>query len=129
MTGEHRIRVLISSRYGLFRTGLRALLEHGLIFHVLGEANTTRQTVRFAQRLRPDVVLIDAGARGLSGPETARLLKNLDPNIKVVVLTATEQQITDCLSAGASAYVRKGAQAETLKAAIYNVCKGKTFAA
>jgi DNA-binding NarL/FixJ family response regulator len=129
MNGEHRIRVLISSRYGLFRTGLRALLEHGLIFHVLGEANTTKQTVRFAQRLRPDVVLVDAGSRGLSGPETARLLKELDPNIKVVVLTATEQQIADCLSAGASTYVRKAAKAENLKTAIYNVCKGKTFAA
>jgi DNA-binding NarL/FixJ family response regulator len=75
------------------------------------------------------VVLVDAGSRGLSGPETARLLKELDPNIKVVVLTATEQQIADCLSAGASTYVRKGAKAENLKTAIYNVCKGKTFAA
>ena len=129
MIGDHRIRVLISSRYALFRSGLRALLENGLIFHVLGEAHTTRQTLRYAQRLHPDVVLIDAGARGLSGPETSRLLNELDPAIKIVVLTATEQQIADCLSAGATAYVRKGAQSEALKTAIYNVCKGKTFAA
>jgi DNA-binding NarL/FixJ family response regulator len=129
MNGDHRIRVLISSRYTLFRTGLRALLENGLIFHVMGEANTTRQTLRFAKRQHPDVVLVDAGARGLSGPETARLLKELDPNIKVVVLTATEQQIEECLNAGASAYVRKGAQSDSLKSAIYNVCKGRTFAA
>jgi DNA-binding NarL/FixJ family response regulator len=129
MTGEHRIRVLISSRYGLFRTGLRALLEHALIFHVLGEASTTKQTVRLAKRLRPDVVLIDTGARGLSGPETSRLLKELDPGIKIVVLAATEQQIEDCMGAGANAYVRKGAQSENLKTAIYNVCKGRMFAA
>jgi DNA-binding NarL/FixJ family response regulator len=129
MTGEHRIKVLISSRYALFRTGLRLLLEHGLIFHVLGEANTTKQTVRFAKRLKPDVVIVDAGARGLSGPETSRLLKEMDPAIKVIVLTATEEQIHDCLVAGANAYVRKGAQSESLKTAIYNVCKGRTFAA
>jgi DNA-binding NarL/FixJ family response regulator len=129
MTGEHKIRVLISSRYGLFRIGLRALLEHALVFHVLGEASTTKQTVRLAKRLRPDVVLIDAGTRGLSGPDTSRLLKEMDPNIKVVVLAATEEQIADCMSAGANAYVRKGAQSESLKLAIYNVCKGRVFAA
>jgi len=129
MTGEHRIRVLISSRYTLFRTGLRLLLEHGLIFHVLGEATTTKQTVRIAKRLKPDVVIVDAGTRGLSGPETSRLIKEMDPNIKVVVLTTTEEQIHDCLNAGANAYVRKGAQSESLKSAVYNVCKGRTFAA
>ena len=129
MTGEHRIKVLISSRYALFRTGLRLLLEHGLIFHVMGEANTTKQTVRFAKRLKPDVVIVDAGARGLSGPETSRLLKEMDPNLKVVVLTATEEQIRDCLSAGANAYVRKGARSENLKTALYDVCKGRTYAA
>ena len=129
MTGERKIRVLISSRYALFRTGLRALLENAVVFHVLGESHTTMQTVRFAKRLRPDVVLIDAGSRGLSAPETSRLLKEVDPAIKIVVLTATEQQIEACLSAGANAYVRKGAQSETLKTAIYSVCMGKTFAA
>ena len=129
MTGVHRIRVLISSRYTLFRTGLRALLENGTFFQVLGEANTTGQTVRLAKRLRPDVVLVDSGSRGLSGPETARLLKEFDPGIKVVVLTATEEQGVDCMNAGANAYVRKGARSESLKAAISNVCMGKTFAA
>lgn len=129
MTGEHKTRVLISSRYGLFRTGLRALLEHAAIFHVLGEASTTKQTVRLAKRMHPDVVLIDAGTRGLNGPETSRLLKEMDPSIKVVVLAGTEQQIEECMSAGANAYVRKGAQSENLKAVIYNVCKGRMFAA
>jgi DNA-binding NarL/FixJ family response regulator len=129
MTGDRRIRVLISSRYALFRAGLRALLEHGLIFHVLGEANTAMQTVRFAKRLKPNVVVLDAGARGLSGPETSGLLKKMDPKIKVVVLTATEEQSHECLNAGANAYVGKGARSESLKTAIYNVCNGQTFAA
>jgi DNA-binding NarL/FixJ family response regulator len=57
------------------------------------------------------------------------MLKEIDPAIKIVVLTATEQQIKDCLTAGANAYVRKGAQSETLRTAIYDVCMGKTFAA
>jgi len=129
MTGERKIRVLISSRYALFRTGLRALLENAVIFHVLGESHTTQQTVRFAKRLHPDVVVIDAGSRGLNAPETSRMLKELDPAIKIVVLTATEQQIEDCMTAGANAYVRKAAQSESLKTAIYNVCMGRTFAA
>jgi len=108
MNSEHKIQVVISSRYGLFRAGLRALLEHALIFRVLGEANTLSRPVRLAKRFRPDVVLIDAGARGLSGPETSRLLKEMDPGIKIVILAATEQQIEDCMGAGANAYVRKG---------------------
>lgn len=129
MTGERKIRVLISSRYALFRAGLRALLENAVIFQVLGESHTTMQTVRFAKRLHPDVVVIDAGSRGLSAPETSRLLKEADPAIKIVVLTATDKQIEDCTNAGANAYVRKGAQSESLKSAIYSVCLGKTFAA
>jgi DNA-binding NarL/FixJ family response regulator len=129
MTDERKIRVLISSRYALFRTGLRALLENAVIFRVLGESHTTNQTVRLAKRLHPDVVVIDAGTRGLNAPETSRMLKEFDPKIKIVVLIATEQQVEDCLTAGANAYVRKGAKSESLKTAIYNVCMGKTFAA
>ena len=129
MTVDHRIRVLIASRYGLFRIGLRALLENSMVFRVMGEANTTRQTVTLAKRLHPDVLIVDAGSRGLSAPDVSRLVKEAGLNLKIVVLTSTEEQVEDCLSAGASACVRKSARSESLKTAVYNACKGRTFAA
>lgn len=129
MASESKIHVLISSRYALFRSGLRALLEKSLVFQVMGDANTTRQTVRLAKRLHPDVVLLDPGNRSLNGPETCRLLKEDNPALRIVVLVVDEQQIADCLGAGASAYVWKEEKGENLRTAVYSACRGKTFAA
>lgn len=128
MSHEPRIHVLISSPYALFRSGLKALLENDLAFHVVGEANTLKQTTRLAKRVHPDVVLLDPGGRSLNGPETCVTLKKEMPAVKIIVLVPDEQQVADCLSAGASAYVLKGAKSENLRNAIY-ACWGKTFAA
>ena len=95
----------------------------------MGEANTTRQTARLAQRLRPEVVLLDPGGRNLNGPATCRLLKEHNPLLRIVVLVVEEAQVAECLEAGASAYVYKGAKSEGLRNAIYSACRGKTFAA
>jgi DNA-binding NarL/FixJ family response regulator len=131
---EMKIRVLIYSKYTLFREGLKALLKHGDPIEVIAEASTPKQALRLAARLHPDVVLLELTALHSHGSEVTRRLRELYPQMHVLVLSLQDEQdeehlLSDYLSAGASGYVRKGAQPEQLKGAIYRACRGATFAA
>jgi two-component system nitrate/nitrite response regulator NarL len=126
ITNEPKIRVLICSRYTLFREGIKALLGHWDGIEVVGDAPTAKRMLRMAGRLHPDVVLVDA-----AGCDTIRRMKELDSHIKVLILSPSDDERleSDGLSAGASGYIRKDVQSEQLKRAIQNVCRGSTFAA
>lgn len=128
---ETSIRVLVYSKYTLFREGLKAMLREGGPIEIIGEAATARKALHLAERLHPDVLLLELAAIGSDGSEFTRRIKELDPQVKVLVLSLqdNENQVTDCLSAGAVGYIRKDAQSEQLKGAIYRACRGAFFAA
>ncbi len=83
------MRVLIADDHGLFRDGLRSLLEARGI-DVVGEARNGREAVDLALRLRPDVVLMDLAMPELTGLEATQLLSAQAPDTRVVVVTASE---------------------------------------
>jgi len=130
-SNESKIRVLIYSKHALFREGLRALLENEDSMEIVAEAATAKQALRFTERLHPNVLLLTPAARGQDGSDVTRRIKELDPRVKVLVLSFQDDEhlAPDYLTAGASAYIRKGAQPEQLRGAIYNACRGATYAA
>ena len=123
---QPKIRLLICSRYTLFREGVKALLDHSDAIQVVGDASASRRLLRLVERLHPDVVLIDA-----ADTDTIRRMLTLDAHVKVLILSPYDDEhlISEGLSAGAAGYIRKGVESEQLKRTIQNVVRGATFAA
>ena len=113
------IRVLLCNKYTLFREGIKALFLEGPSIQVVGEAATAAQTLELTDRLRPDVVLLDA-TTSESSSDLTRRIKAIDLDIEVLILSLSddEQLISGCLDAGAIGYIRKNDEPLNLRQAI-----------
>ena len=122
-------RILIADDHPVLRSGLRVLLGADPDLEVVGEAGTGEETLRLAEELRPDVVLLDIGLPGESGIETARRLKAELPEVKVLFLTMHEEEGTllEALNAGGDGYVIKRADEPEIIQAIRVVQRGDVY--
>lgn len=123
------IRILLADDHPVVRDGLAAMLGTQPDFEVVGEAGTGAAAVAEAERLSPDVVLMDLEMPVLDGIEAIRRLRAADSSIQVVVLTAfdTDERIFGALQAGAQGYLLKGAPRAEIFAAIRTVSSGKAL--
>lgn len=117
------IRLLLADDHRMLREGLRrSLTDEG--FEVIGEAADGEEAVALADRLRPDVVLMDVTMPDVDGVEATRRLHKLHPGIRVVMLTmhADEAVIAEAIRAGAVGYLVKDCSTdeitETLRQAV-----------
>ena len=119
-----KIRVLICNEYVLFREGIKSLLREGTRIEIVGEADTARQAIDQAARLRPDVVLMDLVTPDLSGSEATRRIKAVHPDVRVLILSLRDDETlaSRCFEAGASGYIRKHDRPMQLQSAIDTVC-------
>jgi DNA-binding NarL/FixJ family response regulator len=116
---EERIRVLIADDHPLFRKGLRGLLESVAGIEVVGEANEGEETIALAERLQPEVILMDINMPGVNGIEATRRILHANPALGVLVLTMYEDDdsVFAAMRAGARGYLLKGVdQGEVLRA-------------
>ncbi|HEV8353010.1 MAG TPA: response regulator transcription factor [bacterium] len=107
------MRVLLADDHPLFRDGVRSLLEaRGT--QVVGEAGDGREAVEAAVRLRPDVVLMDITMPTMTGLEATRLIKAQAPEIKIVMLTVSDddRMLFEAIKSGAQGYLLKDLQAK-----------------
>ncbi len=108
------MRILIADDHSLFRDGLRSLLRaEG--HEVIGEAKNGREAVELGKQLAPDLVLMDVSMPEVDGLSATRLLTTEVPSVKVVILTASEDEATlfDAIKAGAQGYLVKNLEADT----------------
>lgn len=107
------MRILICDDHSLFRDGLRSLLQ-AQGHEVVGEAKTGREALALAQELQPDLVLMDVQMPEMDGIEATRLIATAMPEMKVVMLTASEEEakLFDAIKAGAQGYLLKNLEAE-----------------
>jgi DNA-binding NarL/FixJ family response regulator len=124
-----RIGVLVADDHTLVRRGLVSLLSLAEGVEVVGEAADGRVAVELATHLDPDVVLMDISMPGLNGLEATRQLKKETPHIKVLILSAhdNEEYVLQVMQSGADGYVLKNISAEDLYAAIKSVHSGQAF--
>jgi NarL family two-component system response regulator LiaR len=126
--GEQPIRVLLVDDHAVVRKGLRALLEREPGIEVAGEADDGEQAVQAADRLRPDVTLMDLEMPGIGGVEATRRIVERRPESRVVVLTshAAEEDVFPALKAGALSYLLKHSPPEDVLQAIRRAHRGET---
>ena len=123
------LRILVADDHALFRRGIRALLHDQRGWRVVGEAGSGREAVDQAQRLKPDVAILDVTMPDLDGLEATRQLRQTAPDTKVLILTMHEpkQMLRRALEAGASGYVLKSDFPHSLVDAVKNVSRDKRF--
>lgn len=120
-------RVLMADDHSLILAGLRKLVEEEC--EVVGTVEDGRALVEAAQRLRPDLILLDISMPLLNGLEAARQLRTLVPESKLIFLTmhASPTYATEAFQAGASGYLLKHSAAEELSQAIKSVLQGRHY--
>ncbi|MEQ1655056.1 MAG: response regulator transcription factor [Nitrospira sp.] len=122
-----RPRVLMADDHSLILAGLRKLVEADC--DVVGTVEDGRSLVEEAQRLRPDLILLDISMPLLNGLEAARQLRTLVPDCKLIFLTmhASPTYATEAFQIGASGYLLKRSAASELGLAIKAVLQGQQY--
>jgi DNA-binding NarL/FixJ family response regulator len=125
----HKVRLLLCDDHALFRAGMKALLARQPTLEVVGEAADGQAALEEAERLRPDVVLMDIEMPRLSGIEATRRLTQATKEAKVLVLTMYLEDllVARCLEAGARGYIVKDAPAAELAQAVETVARGGRY--
>lgn len=120
------LRVFIADDHALVRAGIKMLIESQSDMEVVGEAGNGEDAWRMARELNPDIVVMDVSMPQLNGAQATERLKTICPHIKVLALSAyqDEAHIRQLLASGASGYVLKKAIAEELTMAIRTVARG-----
>ena len=120
------MRILIADDHTLFRDSLRSLLtSHG--FEIVGEAREGGEAIELTRRLQPDIVLMDLSMPGLDGLSATRLISAEMPQVKVVVLTASDDdaKLFEAIKSGAQGYLLKNLESREFFALLEGVGRGE----
>ncbi len=123
------ITVLLVEDHMVVREGLRSLLRSESDIEVVGEAQTGRQAVALAKKLRPAVVVMDIAMPLLNGLEATRQIRKALPGTKVLILSAhgDDAYVEQAIAFGVVGFLLKQTSSHDLSRAIREVQKGKTF--
>lgn len=124
-----RIRLQLVDDHEVVRSGLSALLGQHDDLEIVGEAGTVAGALESAERLKPDVVLLDVRLPDGSGFEACRGLHKLTPPVKVIILTAfaDDEIVMQAIGSGAEGYLLKEIDEQGLVRAIKEVAEGRSI--
>lgn len=124
-----KIRVLISDDHELIRQALHTVIDNEPDMEVIGEADDGEQAVKLATELKPDAVVMDIQMPKLSGVEATRRIKEILPDVIILVLTVhdSNEYILRILEAGATGYLTKGIISKDIPNAIRSAINGESI--
>lgn len=128
---SQQIRVVLADDHAVVRKGIREFLEEETgeeQIVVVAEATDGEQAVEAVASLQPDVAVLDIQMPGVSGIEATRRIKSSHPEVKVLILTAYDDDpyIFALLQAGANGYILKTAEPRQLVGAVRAVYRGES---
>jgi two-component system response regulator NreC len=123
------IRILLVDDHALVRHGFRMILASQPDMEIAGEAGNGREAVELAEKLKPDVVVMDVTMPELNGIEATRRLIELSPRTRVLALSMHKDAVyvREILRAGARGYLLKDSADTDLLAAVRAVAKGEGY--
>lgn len=124
-----KIRVLVADDQTLFREGLRIIFEFEPDIELVGEAEDGIHALELAERLQPDVLLLDIRMKNMDGLKTAHKMREICPKCKVIMLTGFDDRdyILESLKAGAKGFLMKDLTSDEVTRAIRKVHGGGTI--
>ena len=124
-----RIRVLLADDHAVVRKGIRDFLEEDPGITVVAEASDGAEAWALVAQHRPDLAVLDIRMPHLTGVELTRRIKEQMPQVRVIVLTAYDDEtyVLALLRAGADGYLLKTADSRELIGAVKQVYAGRTF--
>jgi DNA-binding NarL/FixJ family response regulator len=126
---QAEIRILLVDDHRLFREGVRKILEMHSGFIVVGECGDGQEAVAMARNLRPDIVLMDINMPSLNGVEATSAILEASPESRIIILSIhdDEQYVYRTLRNGASGYLLKEVETESLIEAVEAVAEGGSY--
>jgi two-component system response regulator DevR len=123
------LRILLVDDHEVVRVGVRALIDRQPEMEVVGEAGSVREAVSQAEKLAPDVVVLDVRLPGGDGLEACREIKGQRPETRVIILTSfpDDHVLFDAIAAGADGYVLKQIGSDDLIRALERVGRGESL--
>lgn len=123
------VRILLADDHEIVREGLRALIQRNPGWEICGEAASGREAVDLAEKLQPDIIVMDVGMPELNGLDATRQIKRALPETEILIFTAneTEEIVRQVFKAGARAYLLKAEANKHLIPAIEMLCKHRTY--
>lgn len=124
-----KIRILVADDHALVREGIVGILKRHDDIEVLDEAADGKETIRKAQKLRPDIVLLDIAMPGLGGLEATIEIRKLCPETRILILSQYDDReyVSRLLKAGVSGYLLKHGVGTDLISAIRAVARGEFY--
>lgn len=125
-TNAQSIRLLIADDHSFFRDGLRLFIDSVADLELVGEVNNAVDVVGFAERLEPDVILMDVNMPPSDGIKATKEILATNPDAKVLILTMFDDNdnVFKALQAGAKGYILKGQNHQNLLSSIRLIAAG-----
>ena len=125
----NKIKLLVVDDHAIMRDGIRALLSLHDDLEIVGEASEGNEAIEKAQKLMPDIIIMDIAMPGMDGLEATRRIKKKNPRAKILILTQHDNReyIISAVKAGVTGYVSKRALGVELVSAIHAVHGGESF--
>lgn len=122
-------RILVVDDHDLVRMGIVRMLADVNGYQVVGDAKSGEEAVTKMRKLMPDVVLMDVKMPGMGGLEATKKLLSINPGVKIIAVTACDDNLypTRLMQAGAMGYVTKGAEFNEITDAINKVICGQLY--
>ncbi len=123
----NKIRILLADDHSLFREGIATVLNNQPDMEVVAEAGDGLEAVILARNLRPDVILMDVTMPGMDGIEATRLIKQEQPEARIVMLTVHDEHenLFDAIRYGAQGYLLKNIRARELVDMLHAAYQGE----
>ena len=124
-----KVRILLVEDHHIVRQGIKQLLQLNEIYEVVSDVGDGFAAIEETKRLLPDVVILDISIPKINGIETAKQIRSIDPDVKIIVLTMyeTKEFVTRMIDIGISAYLNKESTDTDLITAIDVAMKGQVF--